>query len=464
MNRFKIIAAVTGYGLWFVLLYLLLTWITFPWSRIEEQTVVAASDSGWALEIEDIGSAFFGVWAEGVNLQPTTDDQGNPAEEAGALGSFLSGGIMIDEARVGMPMSRLPSAGYVFLSDLLEGKLSLEETLNSAGRVELEAKFWDGTFALDLDSAKEANKIELNAQGINLDDYVLRAGFISADPQGTLRSKGNISWHKEDPKKSAGGVDLFLDSLTIPGLPVVGDVAFSKSEAHLKLSRGRAEFRDTSLEADEVQAVVEGFITLSKNIERSRLSIKLRFKVREDLDPLANAAMMGNTRHKDDDGWYHYQISGTLGKTRFRPSPAAARRGKRKSPPRRTPTSSSDDDSESGGGRTNNPDRVDRTPMDAGDRESQEAQRDQLREERTRRREERKLKREEMMRKRRERQDELKKGDIRGTAIDNEAFALPDDIMMPPAGDQADEEELEPEEGDMEEEDSDEADGDYEDE
>jgi hypothetical protein len=326
--------------------------------------------------------------------------------------------------------------------------------LNAAGRVDLDASFWGGTFALDLQSSSESNRIELDAQGISLDDWVLRTGFVSADPQGTLRSKGTITWHKEDPKKSSGGMDLFLDSLTIPGLPIVGDVAFSRSEGHIKLSRGRAEIRDTSLEADEVQAVVEGFVTLSKNLERSRLSLKLRFKVREDIDPIVNGAMMGNTRHKDGEGWYHYQVSGTLSKPRFRPSVAAARRGKRKpTVPRAAPSASSDED-EAGDHdpvRSNNRDRIERNPISQEDREDAEVQREQLREERARRREERKLRREEMMRKRRDRQDELGRSGARGLGLDNEAFVLPDDILMPGLEEQGDDEDLEPEEGEMEE-------------
>jgi len=460
VNRLRIVGRVSGYSLWLVALYFLLTWLTFPWSRVEDQIAVASSDAGWALSVEDMGSAFFGVKAKGISLRPASTADGKAPEKRPAFAGVLGEGIDIDRAQVKMPMSRLPTAGFLFLKNLLSGKLAVAEVIQSAEHIDLDAEFWDGTLAVDLKTSGITNKIDLAIQDVNLDKYKLNTPFVAADPQGTLRSKGNITWHKEDPKKSAGGIDLFLDSLTIPGLPVLGDVAFSKSEAHVKLSRGRAEIRETSLEADEIQAIVEGFITLSKNVERSRLSIKLRFKVREDIDPLVNGAMMGNTRHKDDDGWYHYQLSGTLGKTRFRPSPAAARKGKRK-PSKRTPTvSSSDDDSEDGAQvRSNeNNGRVERSSISSTDRKSQETQRDQLREERTRRRQERKEKREEMMRKRRERQDELKQGNA-GIATDNEAFAIPDDIILNGPPDQGDEGELESDEEEGEEEEGEEEEG-----
>jgi type II secretion system protein N len=315
---------------------------------------------------------------------------------------------------------------------LTEGGVSIGSLLNSVGRIDLDARFWDGELALGVLSDPRSTRIEIDARDISLKDYALRLGFISADPEGTLRSKGTIVWDKEDPKKSSGGMDLYLDSLIIPGLPIVGDVAFSKSEGHVKLTRGRAELRDTSLEADEVQAVVEGFVTLSKNIERSRLSLKLRFAVRDDLDPLVNGAMMGNTRHKDDDGWYHYQISGTLAKPRFRPSAAAARRGKRSpAKPRKQSEDIDEDDTRDGPQptRTNDSGRIERPSVSNSDREDADSRREQLREERARRREERKERREEMMRKRRERQEELGVSGAARPSLDSDSFMVPDDIM-----------------------------------
>jgi type II secretion system protein N len=373
------------------------------------------------------------VWAEDVSLSPAAAAEGESEQTpSGLLGVLLGDGIELDYARIKMPMTQVLPAGLTLRAALTEGGVSIGSLLNSVGRIDLDARFWDGELALGVLSDPRSTRIEIDARDISLKDYALRLGFISADPEGTLRSKGTIVWDKEDPKKSSGGMDLYLDSLIIPGLPIVGDVAFSKSEGHVKLTRGRAELRDTSLEADEVQAVVEGFVTLSKNIERSRLSLKLRFAVRDDLDPLVNGAMMGNTRHKDDDGWYHYQISGTLAKPRFRPSAAAARRGKRSpAKPRKQSEDIDEDDTRDGPQptRTNDSGRIERPSVSNSDREDADSRREQLREERARRREERKERREEMMRKRRERQEELGVSGAARPSLDSDSFMVPDDIM-----------------------------------
>lgn len=448
MSRLKLLAAFSGYGLWFVGLYVLLTWVTFPWSRIEDHAVVAASEAGWTLEVEDIGSAFFGVWTEGLTLKPAAPQEGNAdSSSSGILGALLGDGITVDYARLQIPMTRLIPAGLTLRAARSDGGLSAGKLLDSTGQIDLVALFWDGEFALGVETEPEFTRIEIDAADISLKDYALRLGFISADPQGTLRSKGTLVWNREDPKKSSGGLDLFLDSLIIPGLPIVGDVSFSKSEGHIKLSRGRAEIRDTSLEADELQAVTEGFVTLSKDIERSRLSLKLRFKVRDDLDPLVNGAMMGNTRHKDESGWYHYQVSGTLAKPRFRPSAAAARRGKRSpTKPRAASNRNAEDDigDESEPRQTNTSGRIERPSVTKEDRDDSDSRREQLREERAQRRQERKERREEMMRKRKERQEELgSQGGAARPSLDNDAFILPDDIR-PERGDEEEEQGMGP--------------------
>ena len=411
MSRPKLIASIVGYAAWFCALYLLLTWATFPWSRAEDQIRVVGSQAGWAVEVDDLSSAFFGVSAKGLRLQPKSGEGGVPA--GGIGGTLLPTGITMDSVRLGMPMTRVLSTALALRSGRDSEGITPIALLDSAGKVSLDSEFWDGYFDFSVERGEESTRLSLDADDLNLKNWKIQAGILAADPQGKLRSKGGIVWHDEDPKKSSGSFDLFFDDLIIPELPALGTVTFSKSEVHLKLGRGRAEIRNSSFEADEVQAIVEGFATLAKNPMRSRLSLKVRFKVRDDLDPLLGA-VIGSKKHKDNKGWYHYQLSGTLQKPRFRPSTSAARRNKPRPSPRSKAVDPADSDDEVAPGpssaRTNNPDRVERKRASDEERIDADAQRSQLREERARRRAERKERREEMMRKRRERQAELNQG------------------------------------------------------
>jgi len=464
MNRARLTGTIAGYALWFGVLYVLFTWLTFPWSRISDQAIVSASDGGWALGIEDMSSSFFGVQAEGIQLHvaEVAEPEPDPADKAtkkpsGLLAFLVGDGVDIDELNLSVPATRIIPTALTLKRLGKEGGPWVGALIESVGKGSLDAELWGGDLALNLEDEKKTLKLALEANEISLEEYVVRTQWLSANPTGKLRSNGNISWHREDPKKSAGGVDLWLDDLIVPGLPVVGEVKFSKSEAHLKVGRGRAEFRDTVFEADEVQAAVEGFVSLSKNFGRSRLALKLKFKVREDLDVLVNAVMMGKTPHKDAQGWYHYQLSGTIDNYRFRRSPAAARRGRgrRANTPDRGVENEDEfeeieeieDDAEA-----KPPNRIERPTANRRDRDELEDERQRLRDERQRRREDRKERREELMRKRRERQGKLNQsGDGRGSPVsDDEAWVVPDNRGVIPPSDNEDESGVEPDGGGVE--------------
>jgi len=226
-----------------------------------------------------------------------------------------------------------------------------------------------------------------------------------------LKGGSDVTWHWEDAKKSSGKIDLVASGLVLEGLTIAGfglpETAFDRSEAHIKISRGRAEVRDTVFDSDVVQVVTEGYINLNTELPRSRLALRLRFKVRDDLDGLLKVQFGSSPKHKDDKGWYHYQVNGTLNRPRLRESPAAARRG-RKQAPAKTPVAPSKGNagSEDGSPGANGDGGSSESVNDARRRELDE-ERDRLREERTRRREDRKQKREDLIKRRNGRQSEL---------------------------------------------------------
>jgi hypothetical protein len=315
--------------------------------------------------------------------------------------------------------------------------------LDAAGSFDLAAKLYGGKLDAKIESGEEVARFFVKADDLDLAKYVLQTEKFSADPRGTLRADADVTWHWEDPKKTSGSIDLVLDDLIIAGLKIsmfgLPETEFSRSEAHVKFTRGKAELRDTEFDADEVQVVVDGFVTLSKNVMRSRLSLKLRFKLREDLDQLAKMALGSNPSHKDGEGWFHYQVNGTLQRPRFRPSPASVRAGRSDSTNRRKPTTrrgsdeDDDDDDLTPVRRTAKPrtggEKIDRKPMSSDQRADTEEERERLREERLQRREERRQRREELMQRRRERQADLDgtRSDGRGGTATPD-FDIQDDV------------------------------------
>ena len=463
--RAKKVLTGLGYGAWFLALFVLLTWFTFPWSRLRDQVIVQAHDAGWELRVDSIGSAVVGLKGKGVALAKASGDDEAPNPDLIAFDRIkLKTGIR-GALAAGLALRGVAAEGGTDPADLFV------RILDAAGAFDISAKLYGGKLKARIESGDEVARFAIDAEDVDLAKYVLETEKFSANPRGSLNSNADVTWHWEDPKKTSGTIDLVLDDLVISGLKIsmfgLPETVFSQSEAHIKFTRGKAEFRDTEFEADEVQVVVEGFVTLSKSALRSRLSLKVRFKLREDLDQLAKVALGSNPAHKDGEGWFHYQVNGTVQRPRFRPSPASVRAARSGSGSTRgVPTQDEDDDDDlTPGRRTSKPrtggDKIERKPMSSDQREDTEEERERLREERLQRREERRERREELMRRRRERQADLDGGHSDGRSGTTTApdFDLQDEVPRTnfPEGeepfDEEPEEELEeePEEEPLEE-------------
>ncbi len=413
-DRTRKLLAALGYSLWFWMLFLVLTLLTFPWSRVRDNVTVAAAKSDMALTMDSLGPAWVGARARNLSVG------------AVSKGAATAPWVTFErvKARTGL-FSVLRASRALSGAAAEEGKASaelVELIVTALGSASLDGDLYGGELVMDLGQAgDEAAQFDMNLRDINLATFEVANPSFSMNPRGTLRGKSDVTWNWKDVKKAGGSIELAIDDLIISGLKAGGfglpEMAFTRSEAHLKIARGKAEFHDTVFEADEVQAVVEGNITLQESLMRSRLAIKLRFKLRDDLDGLAKVAFGSNPRHKDEDGWYHYQLNGTLARYRFREAAAAAGSAKRATSsrastrtPRRMEPEDDDEEDDKVTRRSNPPSDqpIARKKLhEMEDPAEIEAERERLREEREKRREERKARREELLAKRRERQERL---------------------------------------------------------
>ncbi len=466
-DKTKTILAGAGYAAWFCACFLILTILTFPWSRVRDNVTIVAANSGYALTMDKLGPAFVGAKVKNASIGPLQEGKESApwlTVESLKLRTGLFGAM-----RAGSALGGIAADGGAPPSEFVRTLLA------SLGNLDLDSELYGGDAHLELSPAgDEAAQFDMKLKSIDLTSYEYEGKGFSMNPRGRIGGKADVLWNWEDPKKAKGSVDLTIDDLVISGLKFgafgLPETSFSRSEAHLKVARGKAEFRDTVFDADEVQAAVEGYINLSKTFMRSRLALKVKFKLRPDLDGLAKVAFGSNPRHKDGDGWYHYQVNGTLERPRFRESRAAANRGGSKS--RRSskaPAFDEDDDdddeapavkrkSNRSGGK-----KVERKGMADLDKDDIEEERQRLREERQKRREERKARREELLSKRKERQADIDSGGggrtKKNARNQDEDFERTNEVEDDSEEEEDDEEEADEEQEDEEEEGEDEPEG-----
>ncbi|MCO4771703.1 MAG: type II secretion system protein GspN, partial [Deltaproteobacteria bacterium] len=412
MERLKPLLRIAGYGAWFSFAFTVFLWLTFPWNKVADKITVDAADSGVAFTVDKLRPAIVGARTRGLVVGPLGQG-GSPWLQAEKLKAKTSIGGAVGAALAVRTISAEGGAS--------SQRELLHRLMNAIGVIDVVGEMYGADVDISMkDEDKEAMRLALETGRLDLSAYALPSGLLDGAPKGRLQANADVLWHWEDAKKTSGSVDLKFTDLALEGLKVGGfglpPTTFDRAEAHLKMAKGRAEFRNTAFESDVINLVVEGFINLKPNIMASTLSLRLKFKVREDLEGLLSmAGLKKDSSHRDKDGWFHYQGQGRVTKARFTER-RVARSGSRKSKPRKKVT---DDDGEdvapaprraarkrkSVSADEDEEEPVSRDPMSEERRQEIEEQRSALRDERLKRREERRRKREELMEKRRERQE-----------------------------------------------------------
>ncbi len=394
MTRTRILYA-AAYTAWFMFVFVVLTWITFPWSKVRDQAIVAAHSGGTNLQMSSLSAGPFGATVKGLSV----------AGEAKKGAEPRAPWLQADKVKLKTGPIAMLEGALEYRAIAAEGRISLAELMQrmieATGSTGLAADLYGGELDARVEGDEKSSRFEVDAKKLDLSKYPIRAGMFEADPTGALDSDIDVVWNWDDPRKTSGSVDIEFSDLVLAGFKASGvampQAAFDRSEAHLKIKSGKAEFRETAFESEVVTAEVGGFITLKKKLMRSTLSLNLKFKVKPDLDGLVKLAVGKNARHRDDDGWYHYQVLGSLARPNLRPSPLR-KRGSSKRPPPPTATSMGDDDDDDDDDRPTKQqvkdrrrrggdDAVERRGVDDDRRKELEERRNRLREERRARRE-----------------------------------------------------------------------------
>ncbi len=128
-----------------------------------------------------------------------------------------------------------------------------------------------------------------------------------------------------DPKQSEGiikikgtGLEILkggmIKAFPVPELPV-GNLDWT-----IPVSKGKATFERLELTGDTVLLRLDGDVTLGSPLDRSILNFKISFKPTPAFlkkEPLLGALLNNIRRAKGRDGFYTYQVSGSVKRPRF---------------------------------------------------------------------------------------------------------------------------------------------------
>lgn len=340
---FKVIA----YPVWFLVVFVTTVYLTFPIDEARGAVVDAAEVALGRDSPKSVGR-------HGVN----------PEVQIGKLSLWRLSGVTAKRVKVRLASSD-PDPGPEIAIDELNVRVGLLSLLTSQLEVSFAAQLYGGdvTGRVGLDreavfdgkaSSASLKGLELDAQGVKLDDILPLQEKLGAPLTGTLGLTANLELGEEPNKDAEGEILLSGTRLSLgPGnlkvsalFPVeVPLINLGKLEGRIPVEKGKGESQDLHLIGGDVTADTDLEISFSKRLELSRYSGDGTFGIEEKfvnendkVKSLLGLAGQFIDKHKNDEGRYQFNYSGNFaGKPRggLGASPGARGKGAKASRRRR---------------------------------------------------------------------------------------------------------------------------------
>lgn len=277
-----------GYPAFFLAAFVLMLYLTFPYDAVAELARNAAKQNKIDLSIGSVGPGFLGIRAKkvGITMPRKPGEAGEPTP------------IMIDSVSA-RPMLLPPGISY-------------------------SASVFGGTVDGRVGVLGDAPHVRVQMKGVDLAKANSKAA-LGLDLGGRLNGVIDVDLHKQDSSKTTGRVAFTGEDVIINGGTVsnydLPKVDLGRLEAELKLDKGQAQVQTFKANGKDVEASIEGNITLAQKLMFSTLALKLKFKPSEDFLRKNSFIQTGLNfaMRKDPGGFYATNIERMLGNPSFRP-------------------------------------------------------------------------------------------------------------------------------------------------
>ena len=325
--RLKRILAWVGYPLFYLLVLLLFTYVTFPYDRVKDRIVAEYNATqptdGMRLEIDDLdGYWLSGVEVEGVRLvgpKPEPDAEGKtpPRKE-----------IEIAEAHARASILRwiIGVTHVAFAATAFDGEL-------------------EGVYAKDGEGV--TGNIELDAVDVGKMPYVI--DVLGLPMKGAMSGTMEMVVPEGKYAKADGKIDITISGLEVGDgkAKVLDTIALPRLRAgevvlQAESTAGRFKIDKFEAKGPDFELIADGKIRLRDPVKSSVAELNLRFKFTDAYKSKNDLtkALFGDggkgpalfemhpkvKRAKRSDGFYGWRLAGPLSKLDFQPAAMAAGR------------------------------------------------------------------------------------------------------------------------------------------
>lgn len=284
-----------GYVAFFLASFAFSLYLTFPWSAVKQRFLQQASNQlGTTITASALEPSWLtGVHAEGVQIELSGAEEPLALERVDARASVLS---------------------------FLMGGYGAQVRTNLGG----------GLFSAAFSGSKTELDLEAEARDVELALVPALKATTGLALSGQLGLEADVVLGLEDPAKSTGRIELRatgletlkggkVESIPIPEL-VLGDLSWT-----LPIENGKVIIRNQRLDGRDVALELDGEVVLAKPIARSLVNLTVRFKPSVEFlqrERMLAALIRNIDRFKDREGYYGYQITGTIKRPRLTGKPS----------------------------------------------------------------------------------------------------------------------------------------------
>lgn len=281
-----------GYAAFFVLMFVVGLYVTFPWDMAKDRVLdMASKASGMVVTAEELSPSWVtGVRATKVKLLQPGSTEPLVVEELTARAKVLA-----------------------FITGKKGGIVSLPLA--------------NGQIRADVTADKDSVAVKSDCQDVELGLIPGLAQAIGLPLTGIVDLTTDLTVGIEDPKLTNGTMTVAMQGLKlekggkISGFPVpelaIGDFAWQ-----IPVEDGKATLQKLEIKGESVELQVDGTIQLMNPISRSNVNLTVAFKPTDKLlqaEPLLGPLLNNIQRAKGADGFYGYSVTGGIKAPRFFP-------------------------------------------------------------------------------------------------------------------------------------------------
>ncbi len=246
---------------------------------------------------------------------------------AGQMNLLFPNGIEAKTVRLMKESDQPDKPGIVILLPEISARISPLSLFGSSKDFSFSGQLLTGKVEGDIHLSKGSIKLKTSLHSVDLGRLPFWKDLLGMAFAGKLTAKGDLSLNPKDIKTTKGTLELSLvqgsiGQGTIKGLSTPS-INLGKTVANLEIDKGKINIKSFNVHSDDLEASMEGYFLLQKQL--SQLSARCKLRVKPSADFLGRNPkfkdiinLSGMNRAKDKDGFFSYSMYGRLTHPQFR--------------------------------------------------------------------------------------------------------------------------------------------------